>query len=157
MRHGHIWIGEPKNAPVLLLCEGFATACSLHQATGYPVCVCFSAGNLKPVAEMVRKSAFTSSARLLICGDDDTQTEVNPGRTKATEAAQAVAAGVVFPVSGGDFNDMAQDEGLEEVQAHIEQALEESKVVPVEFSIPVIIWHGCQRRNAQHAPIIRAW
>lgn len=138
MRHGHVWMGEPKNAPVLLLCEGWATGSSLHQATGYPVCVCFSAGNLKPVAEMVRKSAFTASARLLICGDDDTQTEGNPGRTKATEAAQAVGAGMVFPVSSGDFNDMAQDEGLEAVRAQIEQALGGLQTVPPAFTAPAL-------------------
>jgi phage/plasmid primase-like uncharacterized protein len=148
MRHGHVWIGEPKNAPILLLSEGWATGSSLHQATDYPVCVCFSAGNLKPVAEMVRKSAFTASARLLICGDDDTQTEGNPGRAKATEAAQAVAAGVVFPVSRGDFNDMAQDEGLEAVQAQIEQALGGLQTIPAAFTAPAL--SGTDARDGTH-------
>jgi len=148
MRHGHVWMGEPKNAPVLLLCEGWATGSTLHQATGYPVCVCFSAGNLKPVAEMVRKSAFTSSARLLISGDDDTQTEGNPGRAKATEAAQAVAAGVVFPILGGDFNDMAQDEELEAVRAQIEQALGGLQTIPAAFTAPAL--SGTDARDGTH-------
>jgi putative DNA primase/helicase len=115
MRHGHVWLGEHENSPVLLLCEGFATADSLHRATGYPVCVCFSAGNLRVVAEMLRKQYSTSKADFLICGDDDINTDGNPGRTKATEAAQAVNAGVVFPPDGGDYNDLAQTDGLEAV------------------------------------------
>jgi putative DNA primase/helicase len=35
---------------LLCLAEGYATAASLHEATGYPVAVCFSAGNLTAVA-----------------------------------------------------------------------------------------------------------
>lgn len=136
MRHGHVWIGTPENANTLLLCEGFATADSLYRATGYAVCVSFSAGNLKPVAEMVRKRYPT--ARLLICGDDDLNTEGNPGRTKATEAAQAVAAGVVFPLSGGDFNDLAQGEGLDSVKVQVGQALGELQIISTSFAVPAL-------------------
>ncbi len=57
MRNGHVWIGNPEDSPIILICEGFATASSLHSATRYPVCVCFSAGNLRDVAEMCKRSA----------------------------------------------------------------------------------------------------
>ncbi|VVB57665.1 AAA domain protein [uncultured archaeon] len=124
MKGGHVWLGRPENgATALLLAEGWATAASLHQATGLPVCVAFNASNLGDVARMVRKQY--PAARLLICGDDDTQTPGNPGRTKATEAAQAVGAGAAFPPGGGDFNDMAQTQGPGAVKAHVLDALRE--------------------------------
>lgn len=124
MKGGHVWLGRPENgATALLLAEGWATAASLRQASGLPVCVAFNAGNLGDVARMVRKQY--PAARLLICGDDDTQTPGNPGRTKATGAAQAVGAGVVFPSGGGDFNDMAQAQGLDAVKTHILDGLRE--------------------------------
>ncbi|MDD2801620.1 MAG: toprim domain-containing protein, partial [Methylococcales bacterium] len=115
MRHGHVFIGSVENGATLLLCEGFATGDTLYRATGHAVCVCFSAGNLRGVAELIRKRY--PLAKILICGDDDTNTAGNPGRTKATEAAQAVAGKAVFPAfsneAGGDFNDLEQLEGLD--------------------------------------------
>lgn len=56
MRGGHVWLGEPENGTILILCEGFATGDTLHRATGHAVCICFSAGNLRNVAETLHKS-----------------------------------------------------------------------------------------------------
>ncbi len=136
MLHGHVWLGEPGNSATLLLCEGFATADSLQSATGYATCVCFSAGNLKAVAELMRRN-FTT-AQLLICGDDDTQTEGNPGRAKATEAAHAVASSVAFPSCGGDFNDLAQSIDREAVRVQVEKALGELQTVSEAFAVPAL-------------------
>ena len=47
--HFHLIGGSPQ--ALLLVAEGYATAASLHMATGYPVAVAFDAGNLLPVAE----------------------------------------------------------------------------------------------------------
>jgi putative DNA primase/helicase len=33
------WCGTPDGAPVLAVCEGYATAASVHQATGRPAAV----------------------------------------------------------------------------------------------------------------------
>ncbi|MCQ8128574.1 phage/plasmid primase, P4 family [Methylomonas rivi] len=151
MRRGHVWLGEPENDATLLLCEGFATADSLHRATGHAVCVCFSAGNLRCVAEDVRKRY--QSARLLICGDDDTETEGNPGRTKATEAAQAVAAAAVFPTNGGDFNDLAESAGLETVRQEIEEAFKELPVVQASFAVPVLSGTDVRDGTASTRPL----
>ena len=38
----------------LLIAEGFATAATLHELTGLPAIVAFTAGNLRPVAETYR-------------------------------------------------------------------------------------------------------
>lgn len=40
-------IGNPEGAAVLCIAEGFATGASIHEATGYPVAVAFSASNLE--------------------------------------------------------------------------------------------------------------
>lgn len=64
----HYWVvGTPSR--VLLLAEGYATAQSLHDATGHAVAVCFDAGNLPKVAQALRKQY--KRAVLLTCGDDD--------------------------------------------------------------------------------------
>ena len=49
------WCGTPEGAPVLAVCEGYATAASVHQATGRPAAVAFDAGNLANVAKTLRK------------------------------------------------------------------------------------------------------
>jgi len=73
----------PQPERVLLLAEGFATAATLHEATGHP-CICaFFAGNLKPVALELREKYPT--VQIIICADADPV-----GRTAAAEAANAV-------------------------------------------------------------------
>lgn len=64
--HFHI-IGAP--SWIILVAEGYATAASLYEATGYPVAVAFDAGNLQPVAQALRRRY--KQAKLLICADDD--------------------------------------------------------------------------------------
>lgn len=53
---------------VVLVAEGYATAASLHEATGLPVAVTFDAGNIGPVSAAIRKRY---RCRVLICADDD--------------------------------------------------------------------------------------
>lgn len=118
MSGGHLWLGNPEDGAHLLFSEGFATSDTLHRATGSAVCVCFSAGNLRHVAEAMRKRY--SKATFIIAGDDDSQTAGNPGRAKAEEAAEAVAGTAVFPAGGGDFNDLEQSSGLDAVRGHFE-------------------------------------
>ena len=93
---GHFYkIGKSKNNTVLI-CEGYATGASLHQATGHCVVIAFDAGNLLPVAQVIR--AKCSDYKIIICADDDHATEGNPGLTKATEAARAVGGLIAVPV-----------------------------------------------------------
>ena len=58
---------------VLLIAEGYATAATLHEATGLPVAVCFDAGNIAPVVEAFRKR-YWHKINILICADDDSIT-----------------------------------------------------------------------------------
>ncbi|UXY13846.1 DUF5906 domain-containing protein [Chitiniphilus purpureus] len=69
-KQGHWFlIGAVAPGGIALLCEGFATGCSLHEATGLPVVVAFDAGNLQDVAKAAAKHYRTR--RILVCADDD--------------------------------------------------------------------------------------
>jgi len=130
---GYFSIGKPDK--VLCIAEGFATAASIHQATGYAVAVAFDAGNLLAVARVLREKF--PSITLLICADDDLNTPNNPGLNKARAAAQMVNGCVAVPDFGDtrpdkatDFNDLHQHSGLSTVRACIEAALQTSTPVP---------------------------
>nr|MBL8457117.1 toprim domain-containing protein [Zoogloeaceae bacterium] len=97
IRGGYYAIGRPDDA--LLLAEGYATAATLHQATGHAVAVCFNCGNLVAVARALR--AKFPRLRLVVCADDDTGTPGNPGLTAAREAARAIGGVVAVPNFGG--------------------------------------------------------
>jgi len=63
----HIIGGSPRRT--LLVAEGYATAATLHEATGLPVAVAFNANNLLPVAQNLKKRY--KRVNQLICADDD--------------------------------------------------------------------------------------
>jgi putative DNA primase/helicase len=125
-------IGAARSGGVLLVAEGYATAATLHEASGLPVAVAFDAGSLRPVAEALAK-AYRSS-RLLLCADDDYRTPGNPGVTAAQNAAFAVGGAHLVPAFSverppegprkpTDFNDLAALEGLHVVREQVERAL----------------------------------
>jgi putative DNA primase/helicase len=100
---------------VLCFAEGYATAASIHEATGYPVAVAFSANNLLPVALLLR--AKYPTIKFLICGDHDTS---GVGQQKAQEAAEAIQGTVCLPETvGDDWNDVHVRSGLEAVRRAI--------------------------------------
>ena len=87
----------------ILIAEGYATAASLHLATGQPVVTAFTAHNLLPVAELLREQY--PQAKLTICADNDHHLPEqingipigNVGMKRAQEAAQVVGATVIAP------------------------------------------------------------
>lgn len=84
---------------VVCIAEGYATAASIHEATGYPTAVAFDAGNLEPVARELRGKF--PQALIVVCADDDAATAlrrgINPGLANAQRAAQAVGGVVALP------------------------------------------------------------
>ena len=137
--HYHGIGGSPET--VLYLAEGYATAATVFEATGDPVAVCFDAGNLKSVAQNLRQKF--PDIKLIICGDDDKETDGNPGRSYAVEAARAVSGNAVFPsfpdgVTGTDFNDLAVNAGLDEVTMQIESFKNETVVEAKELTLDVV-------------------
>ncbi len=97
----------------LYLCEGWATGATIHEHNGASVACAMNAGNLLEVGRHLQQQYPDNP--LIVAGDDDRQTEDNPGRTAATHAAAMLGCGVVFPpwrgeepLSLSDFNDLRQ-------------------------------------------------
>lgn len=120
---------DPITPPeTIILCEGWATGCSLYEATRYTVRVAFSAEKLMEVAKFTR--AQFPKARIILAADDDYRKPPNAGITKANEAAKAVGGVPVVPKFGDgrgekdtDFNDLHQKEGIKAVHSQIEDAI----------------------------------
>jgi phage/plasmid primase-like uncharacterized protein len=130
-RGGMYWLtGEPPGRAwmdVILIAEGYSTAATLHERTGYPVATAFAAGNLEPVAQACRQ--HWPCATIVIAGDNDHakdheldargRSKNNVGREKAEQAAAAVGGVVALPPfsrhePGSDWNDLAQMKSVEE-------------------------------------------
>lgn len=127
LRLGHVVVGEP-----IIICEGYATGLTLRMAVErrLPVVVALDAGNLLPVAELLR--ALHPQCRLLIAADDDYRTPGNPGREKAHKASRAVdGCAYTWPIfpprnrgpKDTDFNDLHQRAGLEAVRRQLRHVL----------------------------------
>lgn len=97
------WLGS--RSDVVCVAEGFATAATIQQETGFRVYISFTAGNLLPVGQIIREKC--PNARIIFTADNDTKTKGNPGLSKANEAAAAVGGFVAVPPVAGDFNDYA--------------------------------------------------
>ncbi len=122
---GYYAIGKPGGT--VGVAEGFATAATIHEATGHAVAVAFNAGNLEAVARALRQKF--PKAKLIVCADDDAAKAGNPGLTKASAAAQAVGGLLAVPDFGADrpektsdFNDLAAHRGVDAVRGCIDSA-----------------------------------
>ena len=130
----HFVIGDLHSSETVIIAEGYATAATLFEATGYPAVMAVDAGNLRPVAEILKK--LHPKKRFIIAADNDRTTEGNPGVKAATAAAKAVKGIVAIPsfnspleddVAGTDFNDLAALFGLERVKEQVESAIQFAK------------------------------
>ena len=107
-----IVVGGPDYPARILICEGYATGCTLAESD--PAALVLAAvdcGNLKAVATGARNR--WPNADIVVCGDDDRQTEGNPGATNARAAAIAAGARYALPewppaapLHLSDFNDL---------------------------------------------------
>ena len=105
---GIITAGQP-----LYLCEGWATGATLHAETGHPVACAMNAGNLLEAGRHLQRRH--PEAVLIVAGDDDRQTEGNPGKAAAIVAAAGLGCGLILPpwpadapLTLSDFNDLRQ-------------------------------------------------
>ncbi|MDF0605749.1 DUF3631 domain-containing protein [Neisseriaceae bacterium TC5R-5] len=130
-------IGKLKETKQWLLCEGWATACSLHAASGLPVIIAFNAHNLVAMAERLQQTILDPDLLVLICADCDSH---QTGQQAASKAASLLPgrSRVVLPhftpeqqathqqthgKAPSDFNDLHQLAGLEQVQQQLEHAI----------------------------------
>lgn len=103
----------------VIITEGYATAASIREATGFTVYVAFTSHNLYEAAAFVKKQH--PSSKIIIAGDDDAFAKKNVGRERATIAAEGLGITAVFPVFAEpseqktDFNDLHVSEGLKRV------------------------------------------
>ncbi len=117
---GRLILGALVDGELILFAEGWATGCSLYEATGAAVVICFSGANMAAVAADVRRQ-FPNSP-FVIAGDRDAH---GKGLEYAHAAANASAPAVVrLPKFAdgrdrGDFNDLHQAEELEEVRLQV--------------------------------------
>jgi putative DNA primase/helicase len=107
----------------LVICEGYATGASIHEATGHSVICCMDCGNLSGVARALRE--LWPQREIIVASDNDQFTDGNPGLTKATAAAKAIHARLAVPQfkdtanKPTDFNDLATVEGFDAVKEQI--------------------------------------
>lgn len=92
-------IGRPSET--VCICEGYATAASVYEATGHATAVAFNAGNLVFVARKLRIKF--PRVKIVVIADDDHETPGNPGLTQAFSAAGCVDGWVARP----DFSEVA--------------------------------------------------
>ena len=149
-KSGNFFVVGGELAPPFLYAEGYATAASLHLATGRPVIMTVDAGNLPHVAGQLR-AAFPD-AQHLICGEDDFTKKDNKGALKAAEAALAVDGHCLLPVFNdaerrqalnkeaprSDFNDLHQSRGLTAVREQVLPVLAALMAAPPMTPSPVM-------------------
>jgi len=109
----------------IVVCEGFATAASIHAATGFYTVAAMDAGNLSPVACEIRSKH--PKAKLIIAADNDWESENNTGVNAAAVAADKAYAALCIPKIDtpgmSDFNDIAASQGLEKVKQQLDAAV----------------------------------
>lgn len=135
--------GELSPQRPVLYAEGYATAASLHLATGMPVVMTVDAGNLVTVSRNL-KARYPDSHHIILGEDDFTKTNTrgeqdNKGAKKAQEAASAINSVYIIPsfteseraqafagtAAFSDFNDIHVTRGLDAVREQLAPVFDE--------------------------------
>ena len=99
---GRFWILGTLDEPgTIYIAEGFATAATIHEVTGRPCVVAYSASNLIPVTESIVKTG----QKVIIVADND---KSGVGQRHAEQACAKYGATYIMPPIDGDANDYAQ-------------------------------------------------
>ncbi|MFL0802565.1 MAG: AAA family ATPase [Agarilytica sp.] len=109
-------LGRRYTSPTYI-CEGWATACSIKEATGKTVIMAIDAYNILPVAQSIRK---ITGAPLVLAVDNDHKKEKNTGLECGQKVAKDVpGCSIVWPekIEGTDFNDLHGELGIEDLRA----------------------------------------
>jgi phage/plasmid primase-like uncharacterized protein len=103
---GKFWmVGTMDEPGTLYVAEGFATAATVHETTGRPCVVAYSASNLVPVTGTLREM-YGQQQTIVIVADHD---KGGVGQKYADQASAKFGARVVMPpIEGMDANDYAQ-------------------------------------------------
>jgi len=99
---GYFTIGGENDA--IHICEGYATAASVHDATKKRCIVAFDAGNLPDVAVAIRE--IFPNSKIVICADNDANCIGIRAAQKAAAAIKCRNVEIIMPpIVGTDFND----------------------------------------------------
>ena len=102
---GVLRLGGPTE--VAVICEGFATGASIHEATGLQVWVAFSASNMDDVIAEIAALQAEEGGRVMIAADHDPH---GVGAREAEKAAAVIGGcDILMPERvGEDWNDVAR-------------------------------------------------
>ena len=118
VKHGFMLIGSThdalRNETKVCVTEGYATGLAVHEATGFPVAVVFSANFCEATVKDLREM---TAAEFLICLDNDE----NQVGQKATEKTCANVERCLnrLPPEVGDWDDMLRMHSPEYLRRHI--------------------------------------
>lgn len=135
--------GDLRNSDVIYICEGFATAASVHIATKKAVIAAMDTSNLLDGAKAARK--INPHCKLVFAADNDynhDQKLNKIGERKAIEASRhfsnAIVRVVKFSVANAawtDFNDLHQFEGIEKVTEQLAVSMSDFiEFIPLGFN-----------------------
>lgn len=133
-------LGEIGPESTIGIAEGYATGATAHKAMGWPVAVVFDAGNIGPSLKALRERY--PKHKVVIFGDDDHETEGNPGRHKASLGASRYRARCVYPqfkrkAGKTDWNDLLIEQDIEAVKRQVMIQIEGGNMPPPdEYSGP---------------------
>jgi len=80
---------------IICIAEGYATAASIFEATGYATVIAFNSGNIDKVAVSIHSKY--KDLKFVYCADDDSAT-LNAGLKAANKALAATGGIVILPV-----------------------------------------------------------
>jgi phage/plasmid primase-like uncharacterized protein len=99
---GCYWtVGTMDEPGTVYIAEGFATAATIHEVTGRPCVVAYSASNLVPVTGTIRELVGIGGSITIVADNDSSGT----GQKYADQASAKHGARVVMPPTPGDAND----------------------------------------------------
>ncbi|PVZ77530.1 hypothetical protein C9426_35735 [Serratia sp. S1B] len=121
----------PGDDSTILIAEGFATAASCFEATGYTCIMAIDCGNLIEVAKAVRSK---TKVPIVIVADNDKYKGENAG-VKAADKAAKLVGGVIFipefqdeTTKPTDANDLALLEGTAELKRQLEPIIAHARM-----------------------------
>ena len=99
-------LGEVTPGPIFVA-EGYATAATIHEISGRPCVIAYSANNLPEIVGQLR-DIHGQTQEIVIVADNDAS---GVGRNKADEASAKHGGRIVMPPIEGDANDYHQSGG----------------------------------------------
>lgn len=118
---GYFWIAATTTPSKIYFCEGYSTGATIAEATGANVMVCFNAQNLYQAIADFR--AHDKETPAIVAADNDHKNNNKPcGNTGLIWGQKCVddfdGIKMIYPdsIEGSDFNDMANEVGIEQVQ-----------------------------------------